>query len=764
VPRGGTRRSTSSAAFGRQHARQGVEHARTPLLDRFGLGCGARRSGRGERRGQLVETVGARLEQFLDRIGRAATGLDDVDDLAGARRAGPRRAFGGDGRLGVVVDEERRLLRFERTGGREDARDLDDPAVFLLAALAVPVCDDLCPLDHQHIAGVGPLVDGRDQAVEMVLPELLSFAAVVVDRGGSQGDGRVIRTPLPRSDIGDVGGQREVDGARLPHDRQIEFEVAGGQRRDAVLGGTVEQPVAQPQGRDAVVFVVAGDRVEFRLARGDGAVADELARVGILGHRVGRVRHAAAHARHVERLELLDRVAVRADARALLDERVQVDQHIVAQQVVDRVLPHAVPRREREQVGAFVGGVVVDVHARMLRPTRGDVGEEPLESHPLLGVVVRPERAERRVLFDEAEQVVETPFGAVAVRGLGIERVALEVEEDVPVVGHRQRGQRLRVVHVVGGCVTVVGRDLDARLRPQAGERRPAQAVDVGCHGQIVDRGDTRGVQLAALGEFHARDEQHVAVQLDLLRARCAPAADGVPRVAPRGGRVIRHPFVEHGLKTGAASAVDGQDVPQRMGAGAPVAEDQVDVLADLHAERHHLVAVRGQLQQRGDLGAAGELGVVDLVDPVVAEHDEVGEAEQATVEERRLEQHVGPVAESLSRRGGGLGIVAERRLLELDDLAGEFERFEHTQLVRRSEQPRADEHVVFDVVDALDPAELRVEFAHERPLALSGGGQIARRVHDCRRVDQNHGAPESCPRCERLCQGSAGRRRSPGE
>ena len=42
---------------------------------------------------------------------------------------------------------------------------------------------------------------------------------------------------------------------------------------------------------------------------------------------------------HVERLELLERVAAAADAHAAAHDRVQVDEHVVAQQIVDGSSP-----------------------------------------------------------------------------------------------------------------------------------------------------------------------------------------------------------------------------------------------------------------------------------------------------------------------------------------------------------------------------------------------------------------------------------------
>ena len=100
---------------------------------------------------------------------------------------------------------------------------------------------------------------------------------------------------------------------------------------------------------------------------------------------------------HVERFELLQRVRAAAHAQAAADRRVQVDQDPVAQQLVDGVLADAVAAREPEQRRPLVGGVVVDVHARVRGAALLDVGEEVDERLLLLRAVVRPERPERAV-------------------------------------------------------------------------------------------------------------------------------------------------------------------------------------------------------------------------------------------------------------------------------------------------------------------------------------------------------------------------------
>ena len=70
---------------------------------------------------------------------------------------------------------------------------------------------------------------------------------------------------------------------------------------------------------------------------------------------------AAVARRHVQRLELLDRVRLDADAHTLPHDLEEVDENPAAEQVVDLVLPRAVLAHQPPERGALVGGVVVDV-------------------------------------------------------------------------------------------------------------------------------------------------------------------------------------------------------------------------------------------------------------------------------------------------------------------------------------------------------------------------------------------------------------------
>ena len=132
-------------------------------------------------------------------------------------------------------------------------------------------------------------------------------------------------------------------------------------------------------------------------------------------------------------LELLQRVAVLADLHALPDDGVEVDEHVVAQEVVDLVLARGVLDRQRPELGRLVRGVVEDVHAGVLGAKLDHAVDEPLERR-LLGVgVVRPDALVAGACAPPAPQVLDA-----AVADVG---VALEVEEDV--AGARVGKQRV---------------------------------------------------------------------------------------------------------------------------------------------------------------------------------------------------------------------------------------------------------------------------------------------------------------------------------
>src|SRR2546429_6162931 len=113
----------------------------------------------------------------------------------------------------------------------------------------------------------------------------------------------------------------------------------------------------------------------------------------------------------VERLDLLDRVAVEREPHRLANDAEEVDEHLAAQQVVELGLARAVLAHQPLQRGALVRRVVVDVHPREARAALADQVEEPLKALLLLRAVERPNLVVLRdavvVEVDPAEQVLE---------------------------------------------------------------------------------------------------------------------------------------------------------------------------------------------------------------------------------------------------------------------------------------------------------------------------------------------------------------------
>jgi hypothetical protein len=452
---------------------------------------------------------------------------------------------------------------------------------------------------------------------------------------------------------------------------------------------------------------------------------EELTARGVLADRIGSiVDPVAVQLAHVERLELLDRVAARTHPQRLFDHGEQVDEHVGAQQVVHRVLPHTVAGGEREQMRALVGRVVVDVHVGVARATLRDVVEEVEKRLPFLGERVRPERQEPLRRLDQPKQVVDTPLLAAV---FAVERVALEVEENVALVGPGQCGESGRVNDLERGGLRARGGQLHACLLAQSGHGRFGQTHNGpgGCR-ESIDREDPRLSQLLALGQLDAGDEQHVAVRVDLLGARGTATARRVARVAPLCGRVGGYPLVDEPLQSRATLAVHREDVAQAVGTRAAVSEQEIHVGPEGNPERGELVTVGSQLQQGGDLLAAGELGVVHLVLPCLVQQEEIGKPEKPAVEERRLEQRVCTRTQRGLGFGGRPGQLAHGRALELHYRPRLLELLERPQFVRVTQGARAAEHRVGFFGHLGDTAQLAVELAHQCPLAVRGRGQIA--------------------------------------
>ncbi|CAH0270432.1 hypothetical protein SRABI128_03378 [Microbacterium sp. Bi128] len=399
----------------------------------------------------------------------------------------------------------------------------------------------------------------------------------------------------------------------------------------------------------------------------------------------------------------------------------------------------------------LVRRVVVDVHlGELLAPHRHEV-EEALEGGAFLVEGVGPQRAVALAGVDPAEEVIDAPVRAVA---LGVERIALEVEEQVAVVRTGKDAERLGRDHLERRNDVLPRRpvarralELQPGLRPQRGERVDAHRRRRRTGGgEGVDRVDPAGAQPIALHRAHARDQEQVAVSHDLDLARRATAArdhgELAPGVAPgqhrARGAEVDPPVGDEGAQARTAQREDGHQVVDSMGTRTAVAQEQLHLVGPRHPEPVELVDIGGQLHEGRDAGAAGELGV--LHDP----------RPRATVIGRRFaDEEVGEPHELVGREGGlvhdlgrGIGqrLAGEaHRLGERIRVGGAGRRdladgrteaptvvLEHAQLVRGPQCRGALEGGILGVGHGSDAADLRVDRPEPRELALGCRFEVA--------------------------------------
>ncbi|SIL94540.1 Uncharacterised protein [Mycobacteroides abscessus subsp. abscessus] len=240
----------------------------------------------------------------------------------------------------------------------------------------------------------------------------------------------------------------------------------------------------------------------------------------------------------------------------------------------------------------------------------------------------------------------------------------------------------------------------------------------------------------------HPGHLQHVLVLLDLLQAVGADAAARqglLPPVRRRraGAPTLRGECFEP-LPSLPIHLQEPLDLEARL---PPVSQDEGDLGTHGDPGRGELVCVGRQLQQRGDLGVASELGVVHGVGAVRPADQEVRAAVEAAVVEGGLEDDVGPGAQG--RHGllvlGGEGLVGHRsRRLHLVHPAPGRARVrwlvgavplpqlgQHLGLVAVPEPRGALEHRVLGHRQPRHPPELLIQDPHRRPRAFRGAHQI---------------------------------------
>src|SRR6185503_10587409 len=298
-----------------------------------------------------------------------------------------------------------------------------------------------------------------------------------------------------------------------------------------------EQPPVQLERRPAVLLVVALDvpqerlvaRLEPRLEGDDGVVAALDARRAL---------------EPVERLDRLDRVARRGDAERLAHDPVEVDEHLLAQEVVDLALARPVLAHEPRESRALVGGVVVDVKPRVTEAPLDDPVDEPLEHSALAFAVAGPERLvahlARLVAVAVAEQELEPARGLV-------ERMPLEVEPDVAGVRLGQEAKATLLL-VVQELVQVLPRrataELELGLVTHPLEALGPQAVwgAVARHGERAQPGERLDAvrdELLRPAAAHPGHEQEMGVGLELRAADVPEGTDSAVPARPRVRLVV---------------------------------------------------------------------------------------------------------------------------------------------------------------------------------------------------------------------------------
>ena len=222
----------------------------------------------------------------------------------------------------------------------------------------------------------------------------------------------------------------------------------------------VDQPVADRQRGADVVLVVPGDALQARAV----AVAHP---VLVLDDRAGAAVDVVGALVAGEPLDVLQSVGLHADLQGAGDDRVQVDEQPAGDEGFDLLFDDAMRFGQALQGASFRVVVVVHVHVRERLEPSAQVVHQRDDRCGLPGAVVRPERPVDPlpgVAFDQPEQEEQPDVGLP-------ERVALIVQEHVPLIRLRERGEppqdRLREREVIlagtGVVRTVRGEDLERR-------------------------------------------------------------------------------------------------------------------------------------------------------------------------------------------------------------------------------------------------------------------------------------------------------------
>jgi len=373
------------------------------------------------------------------------------------------------------------------------------------------------------------------------------------------------------------------------------------------------------------------------------------------------------------------------------------------------------------------------VHVRVLCPALGDKIHERDEGVSLLSRAVRPGRDVLLGGVEDTPEVLEADAAEVA---FVVERVALEVEEQVTLGWSRKQREHLRRGRreLVGDRRTFSSLHLlplQSRLGAELVEGRLRHPVRLDRRSrEIGDRPDAglRRVELAALLHPQPGDTDDVVRRCRGCSALRALATGDESFIAPRDGD--------------ASGSVRGQQMTEPL---APLDENrhhvgdaEVSSLAIAQQQRHgrgqwqvhplDLVGVRPELEQCTRLGRARELGVAHHP-AVVGAFNEVGVPEELPVEERRLVDHIRRVHERFKRRiARRLDLrhrVRRLYVVQHSDIALRRQIPQESSLVPVAEPPDVLQERVLLLLDRIRPAELVVKGPQEGVLAFSCDGEI---------------------------------------
>lgn len=200
---------------------------------------------------------------------------------------------------------------------------------------------------------------------------------------------------------------------------------------------------------------------------------------------------------------------------------------------------------------------------------------------------------------------------------------------------------------------------LQGRLGPQPVQRPRGDSWNrAGARGELLHGADARLPKVSPLAHAHAGHQQQVPRGGDLCGAGLAPPARHEAGVTPLHRVFVHQPLRNQRLQPGTTVPVDRDQVGEAMQSALTVAAQQRCLASHRDASPGQQVRVGRDLQQRRNLVAPCQLGVLHHVDAALA-HDEVGVPHQSPVEHGSLREHV----DAPAQHAHGLGSRARQGL-----------------------------------------------------------------------------------------------------